>query len=138
MKKLDYAIVFVSDMSKAVAFYRDVLGLPLKSESPHWSEFANDGSTIALHPADSSKREGASPSPTQAGDDVGAGLVPARNFPGTVQLGFHVENLDDWHKKLTAAGVRCLTEPRAEAYGIRQAVYADPDGLCFTLAESSR
>ena len=112
MKKLNYAIVFVSDMSKGVAFYRDVLGLPLKFESPHWSEFSNDGSTIALHPAS------------------------AENPAGSAQLGFHVENLDDWHKKLTAAGVRCLMEPRAESYGIRQAVYSDPDGLRFTLAQS--
>ena len=138
MRKLNYAIVFVSDMSKSVAFYRDTLGLPLKFESPQWTEFSNEGSTLALHPADSPKREGASPSPTQAGAAVGAGLAPARNSAGTAQLGFHVDNLDDWHKKLTAAGVRCLLEPRAEAYGIRQAVYADPDGLHFTLAESSR
>ena len=138
MRKLNYAIVFVADMSKAVAFYRDTLGLPLKFESPHWTEFANDGSTIALHPADSPKREGASPSPTQTAADVGAGLEPARNFPGTAQLGFHVEDLDDWHKKLTAAGVHCVQEPRAEAYGIRQAVYSDPDGLRFTLAESQK
>ena len=78
------------------------------------------------------------PTPTQTGAAVGAGLAPARNFPGTAQLGFHVENLDDWHQKLTAAGVRCLTEPRTEAYGIRQAVYSDPDGFCFTLAESAK
>lgn len=114
MKTLNYAIVFVSDMSAAVAFYRDVLGLALKFESPHWSEFSNDGSTIALHPSS------------------------AENPAGSAQLGFHVEDLDNWHKKLTAAGVRCLTEPRAEQYGIRQAVYSDPDGLRFTLAESSR
>ena len=120
MKKLNYAIVFVSDMPRAVRFYRDVLGLPLKFESPHWTEFANDGSTLALHPA----------SP--------------ENPAGTCQLGFHVEGLDAIHEKLLAGGVRCLREPRTEEYGssraeargIRQAVYCDPDGLRFTLAES--
>ena len=127
MKKLNYAIVFVSDMSQGVAFYRDVLGLPLKFESPHWSEFANDGSTIALHPAEP---EGTSGSPRA--ESRGS----ARNAAGTAQLGFHVEDLDAWHTKLTAAGVRCVQQPRAEAYGIRQAVYADPDGLRFTIAQS--
>lgn len=43
MRKLDYAIVFVSDMAREVAFYRNTLGLPLKFESPHWTEFANAG-----------------------------------------------------------------------------------------------
>ena len=37
--KLRYVIKFVADMNKAVRFYRDVLGLQLKFESPGWSEF---------------------------------------------------------------------------------------------------
>ena len=41
--RVNYAIVFVSDMKRAVSFYRDVLGLPLKFESPGWTEFATDG-----------------------------------------------------------------------------------------------
>ena len=40
----------VSDMDRAVAFYRDVLGLASKFASPYWSEFdAGNGVTIALH-----------------------------------------------------------------------------------------
>jgi len=38
--RLSYAIVFVGDMARSVAFYRDVLGSPLKVESPHWSRAA--------------------------------------------------------------------------------------------------
>jgi catechol 2,3-dioxygenase-like lactoylglutathione lyase family enzyme len=43
--RVSYAIVFVSDMKRAVVFYRDVLGLPLKFESPGWTEFATEGAT---------------------------------------------------------------------------------------------
>ena len=32
-----YVIQFVTDMSKAVKFYRDTLGLQLRFESPSWS-----------------------------------------------------------------------------------------------------
>jgi catechol 2,3-dioxygenase-like lactoylglutathione lyase family enzyme len=46
-----YMIKFVADMNKAVTFYRDVLGLPLKFESPGWSEFVTGETTLALHPA---------------------------------------------------------------------------------------
>lgn len=49
--KLGYVIKFVSDMGKAVKFYRDVLGLQLKFESPDWSEFVTGETTLALHPA---------------------------------------------------------------------------------------
>jgi catechol 2,3-dioxygenase-like lactoylglutathione lyase family enzyme len=38
MTKLTYAIVFVSDMARSVAFYQDIIGLPLKHQSPGWSE----------------------------------------------------------------------------------------------------
>jgi hypothetical protein len=36
---------------------RDVLGLPLKFESPRWTEFATDGATLALHASEGSKAE---------------------------------------------------------------------------------
>ena len=48
---LRYAIKFVADLGKAVKFYRDVVGLPLKFESPGWSEFVTGETTLALHPA---------------------------------------------------------------------------------------
>ena len=50
--RVSYAIVFVSDMKRSVAFYRDVIGLPLKFDSPEWSEFATEGATLALHRSD--------------------------------------------------------------------------------------
>jgi len=46
-----YLIKFVADMDKAVKFYRDVLGLQVKFESPGWSEFGTGKTTLALHPA---------------------------------------------------------------------------------------
>ena len=47
--KVDYVMVNVSDMSRSVAFYRDILGLPLKFQSPEWSEFQTGATTLALH-----------------------------------------------------------------------------------------
>lgn len=121
VQRLNYVIVFVSDMPRSIAFYRDVLGLPVKMESPGWTELMNDGSTIALHLADSIN-------PAEASE----GHAPA----GTAQLGFNVEKLDEWHRKFQAAGVRCILPPKDTPFGIRQAIYADPDGLAFTVAET--
>ena len=47
--RVNYAIIFVSDMKRAVSFYRDGLGLPLRFESSEWTEFATEGTTLALH-----------------------------------------------------------------------------------------
>ena len=48
-KQLDYTMVIVSDMPRSVEFYRDKLGLPLKFESPEWTEFVTGTTTLALH-----------------------------------------------------------------------------------------
>ena len=121
MKKLDYAIVFVSDMKRSVTFYRDVLGLPLKFESPGWTEFATEGAPLALH---------------KAGTLAAAGTDPAVNPAGSCRLGLHVPNLDALHEKLTANGVRCVMPPTMQDFGARLAVYADPDGLPLSFGES--
>ncbi|MCI0743088.1 MAG: VOC family protein [Gemmataceae bacterium] len=55
--RVNYAIVFVSDMKRSVAFYRDVLGLPLRFESPGWTELATEGATLALHASEDLSRE---------------------------------------------------------------------------------
>ncbi len=123
MKKLNYVIIFVSDMKRSVVFYRDVLGLPLKFESPGWSEFANEGTTIALHPA--------------AGDARPRG--EARNPAGTCDLGFTVEDLDVFHRLMESRGVQCLLAPKfAQDAGTRLARYADPDGLPISVGESAK
>jgi len=123
MKKLDYAIVFVSDMKRSVKFYRDELGLALKFESPGWTEFANDGSTIALHLADSVNPERS-----------GEGLTPA----GSCHLGFQVPDLNAFHREMQKKGVRCLHPPKRQEVGIVLALYADPDGLPISVAEAER
>ena len=47
LKQLDTLMVYVHDMPRAVAFYRDVLGLPIVQESPAWSQF-DLGNRVAL------------------------------------------------------------------------------------------
>ena len=46
----DFVMYHVSDLDRAVAFYRDVLGLPLEVESKeyHWAEFNCGNVTLAL------------------------------------------------------------------------------------------
>lgn len=118
--RLNYAIVFVSDMKRSVAFYREVLGLPLKFESSSWTEFASDGATLALHLS-----EGA-PSTT-------AVSVPAA---GQCRPGLSVPSLDDFHTRMVEMGVRCLQEPK-ETFGARIAQYVDPDGLTISVGETT-
>lgn len=42
-------MLMAQEMDRAVAFYRDVIGLNVRSQSPQWSELTFDGAVIALH-----------------------------------------------------------------------------------------
>jgi len=117
--RVNYAIVFVSDMARSVAFYRDALGLPLKFESIGWSEFATEGATLALHLSGASEKED-----------------PRRVIAGRCRPGFRVANLDEFHKRAAGSGVACVQEPK-EQFGVRIAQYADPDGLVISVSEGS-
>jgi len=119
---VNYVIVLVSDMKRSVSFYRDVVGLPLRFESPGWTEFATDGATLALHTSEglSSERD----NPRQ---------LPA----GRCRPGLSVSNLDEFHKKMADSNVPCVQEPTA-VFGARVAQYLDPDGLGISVGEESR
>jgi catechol 2,3-dioxygenase-like lactoylglutathione lyase family enzyme len=117
--RVNYAIVFVSDMKRSLSFYRDLMGLTLKFESPEWTEFATDGATLALHATKKVNPESEDPQATLAG----------RCRPG---LG--VANLDEFHKRMLDGGVRCIQEPKA-TFGVRIAQYVDPDGLPISVSE---
>ncbi len=118
---VSYAIVFVGDLKRSVSFYRDVLGLPLRFESPHWTEFATEGATLALHKAEGPGEK----------DDPRA--VPA----GRCRPGLRVTNLDEFHTRMIEKKVPCIQEPK-ELFGARIAQYLDPDGLGISVSEDRR
>ncbi len=47
--KLSRVILFTANMDRMVAFYRDVLGLKLKTNDKGWKEFEAGGCNVALH-----------------------------------------------------------------------------------------
>ncbi len=114
--RINYTIVFVSDMARSVSFFRDVIGIPLRFESPDWTEFATDGATLALHK---------SSRPAEADTVERAGMC---------RTGFQVSNLDEFHARMIKNDVRCAQEP-TEIFGARIAQYVDPDGMTFSVGE---
>lgn len=101
--KLGYAIKFVADMGKCVAYHRDTLGLPLKFQSPEWSEFATGDVTLALHAAS-----------------------PA-NPAGTIQLGYAVDDLTSLYENRATNGIDFVGPPRAQ-HGALLAKFRDNEG----------
>ena len=121
-KQIDYTMIVVSDMQRSVEFYRDKLGIPLKFESPEWTEFATGATTLALH----------------------GGGVPSQGPPtgdpsktaGACSIGFNVDDVDTTYEELKAKGLRFVMAPtQREGEGIRLAVAIDPDGLPISFAQ---
>src|SRR2546421_3000397 len=77
--QIDYTMVIVSDMNRSVEFYRDKLGIPLKFQSPDWTEFQTGTTTLALH--------GGGVLQAAAGGDQS-------KYAGTCSIGFNVEDVD--------------------------------------------
>lgn len=116
---LKYAIIFVSDMQRSVAFYKDVIGLSLKFESPDWTEFATEGATLALHVTDA---------PITSNDSQ------KKSPAGQCYPGLSVKNIDDFHKRMVENNVTCVLEP-VDEHGHKLAGYLDPDGLAISVSE---
>ena len=102
--QLRYVIKFVADMGKAVKFYRDVLGLQLKFESPGWSEFVTRETTLALHPASD------------------------KNPAGRVELGFTVADVEAFYRNITGKGVLFSMPPKKQDFGGVLAQFVDSEG----------
>jgi len=102
-----YFMVPVVDMDRAVAFYRDTVGLAVRFVSPEWTELAWRDATIALHRGGATDRQG--------------------------WLGFEVDDLDAALAELAAAGAT-IGETRNEA-GTRLVAVTDPEGNVVTFGQ---
>ena len=121
MNTFSHVIVFVSDMEKSIAFYRDVLGFPVKHQSHKWTEFGTGETTLALHLADTADHAHPHSHAT----------MPA----GHCHIGLTVANLNDFHVAMVGKGVKCIQSPKKEDFG-SLAVYADPDEMPISVSEA--
>jgi len=121
-KQIDYTMIIVSDMKRSVEFYRDTLGIPLKFESPEWTEFATGATTLALHGGGIAREY----------QDTGDQSKTA----GACSIGFNVDDVDRTYEEMKAKGMTFVMPPtQREGEGIRLAVGLDPDGLPISFAQ---
>ncbi len=115
MIRLMYSVaVFVTDIDRAIAFYRDDLGLTLTKQGSFGAEFLEQEPHLGVHPA----------------------IHPdAKALVGRhTGITFHVPDLLDFCARLHERNVRVIAEPTQQTWGI-MAMIADPDGNVFALWE---
>ena len=105
-------IVLVSDMERSIKFYKEVLELPVKTQSQDWTEFFHRDTTIALHPEKRKQENGGQ----------------------SVLVGFMVHDLDNVVKTLKDRNVTFFKPLTEETFG-KHTIIEDPDGHLISIAE---
>lgn len=114
--EIAYVNVNVSNLSRAVEFYRDTLGLALgfSDEDHGYASFSAGPVSLGL-----------------AVVGEGQSKLVSRH----TGVGFNTADLEADHKRLAELGVVFTMEPTRQPWGGFMALFADPDGNVFYLDE---
>lgn len=105
-------VLMAQDMDRAIAFYRDVVGLEPRLSSPGWSELTFGDAVVALH---------------------GGGGDEQRMTSMSIQ----VEDLNSAVREIERGGGRVTREPEDRpGEPIRLAEVVDTEGNLFALTET--
>ncbi len=102
----------VRDMDRALAFYRDALGLAVQFAAGGFAFLKAGGAAVVLrHAAD----------------------LPETDDERRVELVFHVEDIDGAHRALRERGVAFRVAPRIVTGDRLAADFRDPDGHVLSI-----
>lgn len=118
-------VITVSDHAGAVAFFRDLLGMP---QVASWSDGGGHG---VLLDAGAATIEVFDEAQAAAVDRLEAG----RRLAGQFRLAVRTEDSAGLARKLEAAGAVILAGPAVTPWGDRNVRLAGPDGIQLTLFE---
>ncbi len=104
-------LIHVSDMARALAFYRDALELPIRYSSDEYVEFDLSPATLALHRTET---------PEDSTRGVGIFLV--------------VEDVEALVERLRNKGLKPIQPLTDQDFGYRTVMYTDPFGNRVELA----
>jgi lactoylglutathione lyase len=118
--RLDHVILYVADLDRSTAFYRDMIGLDVKFSEAGYVEFATEGTKFGLYERD------------RLPGLIGRG--PAATGLGGEVL-FLEPNVDREAERLADAGVPILFGPVDRPWGQRTVHVLDPDGHVVEFAQ---
>ncbi len=123
---LSTCFIAVDDFDKAIAFYRDVLGMEVRNdvgfEGMRWVTVGSPeqpGVDIVLEPPL------ADPNASPTDKQTMAELLAKGLLRGVI---FTTDNVDSTFERIRAAGGEVLQEPMDQPYGVRDCAFRDPSG----------
>ncbi|HLB75364.1 MAG TPA: VOC family protein [Sedimentisphaerales bacterium] len=117
--------IFVKDLGKMVAFYRDVLGVEVKTEGEHYTLFEHEGIELGMFAR--------SMLPEFLEEDV----THPSGLNGTFSLTIDVNDfydVDEEFERLVEAGARAVAQPKDVPWGQRCGIICDPDGNMIEIS----
>ncbi|MFF3402545.1 VOC family protein [Streptomyces sp. NPDC002659] len=131
---LQYCHVTVNDPDAALAFYRDALGLEVRTDVAsggfHWITLGS-ASQPDLEIVLSEPHAGRS----QADGDALQELLTKGVLP---MLVFRADDLDATFEKVRASGAEVLQEPVDQPWGPRDCAFRDPSGNMVRISQSPK
>ncbi|MET8025533.1 VOC family protein [Streptomyces avermitilis] len=133
--KLSQCFIAVDDHDKALAFYRDVLGLEVRNdvgfEGMRWVTVGSPlqpDVEIVLEPP------GANPDASEADRQAMAELLAKGMLRGVI---FSTPDCDTLFARVEASGAEVLQEPMDQPYGVRDCAFRDPAGNLLRFKQRS-
>jgi predicted enzyme related to lactoylglutathione lyase len=132
--KVENCFLAVDDHDKAIAFYRDALGLDVRGDvrayGMRWVTMGSPSQpdvSIVLEPP--AADPGISPSDRETLNDLLAkGLLRGLNFS--------TADLDATFERVVATGAEVIQEPMDQAYGVRDCAFRDPAGNHIRISQA--
>jgi predicted enzyme related to lactoylglutathione lyase len=132
--KISQCFIAVDDHDKALAFYRDALGLEVRNdvayEGMRWVTVASPAQPdveIVLEPPVGD------PGATDADKEAAAELLAKGLLRGVI---FQTDDVDATFERVRAAGGEVLQEPMDMPYGVRDCAFRDPSGNQLRIGQA--
>jgi lactoylglutathione lyase len=116
IKKVGNVILAVKDLDKSLAFYHEIIGLPIKRQRRSWIDLGTSGALLSLHPASLTAQH--------IGSSIENGIT----------IGFLVGDVTSAVEELKSKGVKIYRDVIARDAG-KNAVVLDPDDYLISLFE---
>ena len=117
--RIDMVGIFVTDLHRMVAFYRDVLGFEIDWDSTGpYAEFVNEGVRFSMYER------------TQLPSLLGETPTYPGGLNGTFELAIDLPtsaDADREFERVVEAGGRSIYAPRDEPWGMHSSMVADPE-----------
>jgi catechol 2,3-dioxygenase-like lactoylglutathione lyase family enzyme len=124
IQKIGATVLFVKDLEKCAAFYRDLLGFRVTFTDDVSVAYKVDGHDFVVLQV------------AAAVDMIGeATLTPEQVTGSRMLLCADVDSVDATYKALTDKGVSFIHAPKDQPWGIRAAYFADPEGNLWEIRE---